>query len=89
MDTALASQQQRAEAWQAKLDAKDARLTELDAKLQVWLAIGNAWDSPQPFKTASVSGRVLARHLAPTCCNFSFANIEPSMSASFACSHNS
>ena len=35
MDEALAAQQRRAEAWQAELDAKDARLTTLDAKLQV------------------------------------------------------
>ncbi len=34
MDEALAAQQRRAEAWQAELDAKETRLTTLDAKLK-------------------------------------------------------
>ena len=58
MDAALAAQQQRAEAWQAKLDAKDARLTELDGKLQVWFAVVQAWNSLQPCTVVKQLGRV-------------------------------
>ena len=35
MDSALAAQQQRAATWQAQLQAEEARLSELAARLQV------------------------------------------------------
>ena len=34
MDAALAAQQERAAAWQARLEAEDARLTDLASRLQ-------------------------------------------------------